>query len=159
MKGGLFPAASSLFGWILRLLGSRRHAGARDRERREAVSAHRQVNPVAWSSMAALLEDLETLGDEFPELFDTDVRERVHEVVRRQLLAQTEPVAVPADLGMLSADGNTRLQALLHSNLESLREVFAIFELDTEQKRSVSFFNAKLKTERGARVEDFFGSP
>ena len=142
----------SALGWLRRLFDPR------ERERRKAVSAHRLGNPVAWSSMAALLEDLETLGDELPELFDTDVRERMHEVVRRQLLAQTESVDVPADLGMLSPEGNERLRELLQSNLVALRQVFEIFELDTEAKRAVSFFNSKLKTERGARVEDFFGS-
>jgi hypothetical protein len=82
----------------------------------------------------------------------------MHQVVRRQLLAQIEPVDVPADLGMFSKEGNARLRELLQSNLATLREVFAIFELDTESKRAVSFYNPKLKTERGARVEDFFGS-
>jgi len=109
--------------------------------------------------MAALLEDLETLADDSAELFDTDVRERMGAVIERQLLTQSEPVAVPADLGMFSPEANRRLQALLTRNLGLLRQVFALFELDTEAKRRLTFFNPKLRTERGTRVEDFFGHP
>ena len=109
--------------------------------------------------MAAFLADLETLADDFEELLDTDVRERMWTVIDRQLLAQSEPVAVPDDLGMFSPEANRRLQALLTRNLGSLRQVFAVFELDTEAKRRLSFFNPKLRTERGTRVEDFFGHP
>jgi hypothetical protein len=123
------------------------------------VAAHREANPVAWSSMAALLEDLEVLADEFPELLDTDVRERLFALVQSQLLAQSEGVAVPSELGMFSTEANGRLQELLSRHLVSLREVFNVFELDTERKRRVSFFNSRLRTERGTRVDDFFGHP
>jgi hypothetical protein len=144
---------STLGSWL------RRYFGIRDKESQAAVAADRESHPVAWTSMASLLEELEELADEFPELLDTDVRQRMYLVVQKQLLAQGERESVPADLGMFSPEGNTKLQELLERNIRALREVFAIFELDTEKKRRVTFFNSRLHTERGTRVEDFFGQP
>ncbi|HKV12052.1 MAG TPA: hypothetical protein VJ725_28160 [Thermoanaerobaculia bacterium] len=114
---------------------------------------------MAWTSMAALLEDLERIGDVHPEIYDTDVRERMGEVVNRVLIRQSGDVQVPEDLGMFSAEGNRALRECLEQNLRNLKAVFEVFSLDTEAKRQRSFFNPRLRTERGAHVEEFFGHP
>jgi len=116
-------------------------------------------HPVAWSSMASLLEDLESLAEEHEELFDTDVRERMWAIVDAVLIRQTSEVAVPDEIGMFTPEANEKVQSALLFNLQRLRETFAIFELDTERKRLDSFFNPRLRTERGRRVDDFFGHP
>jgi hypothetical protein len=115
--------------------------------------------PVAWSSMAHLLENLEQLADDHGEVYDTDVRERMWAVVNQILIKQSAPVDVPDDLGMFTPEANQRLKQILQFNLQRLREVFEIFGLDTEQKRLASFFNQRLQTERGHHVDDFFGAP
>ncbi len=60
---------------------------------------------------------------------------------------------------MFTVDGNRRLKAALEFHLPRLREVFAIFELNTERKRRESFCNPELRTESGRSVDDFFGHP
>jgi len=115
--------------------------------------------PVGWSSMAALLEDLEKLGNEHQELYDTDVRESLWSVIEEGLIQQTNDFKVPQDLGMFSPEANTALAKIMMENIKRLREVFAIFDLHTEEKRRASFFNPELHTESGRSVEDFFGSP
>ena len=47
---------------------------------------------------------------------------------------------------MFTAEGNAKLRAALEFNLTRLREAFAVFRLDTEQKRRQSFFNPRLHT-------------
>ena len=115
--------------------------------------------PVAWSSMATLLYDLEQLGEEHGELYDTAVRERMWTLVERILIKQSAPLEVPEDLGMFSSEANIQLKQILTENLNRLRDVFEVFELDTEQKRFASFHNERLHTEKGHYVEDFFGAP
>jgi len=115
--------------------------------------------PVAWSSMASLLEDLEKIGDEHPEIYDTDVRERMWTVVERVLIKGETGFVIPADLGMFSDEANQRLRAVLDENLRRLETTFRTFELDTEAKRLNSFCNPRLKTERGQHVDAFFGHP
>ena len=60
---------------------------------------------------------------------------------------------------MFSAEGNDALREILEFNLPRLREVFHVFGLKSETARRTSFYNAKLRTERGASVDAFFGAP
>ena len=115
--------------------------------------------PVAWSSMAGLLEDLEQFGSTHEELYDTDVRERLWEAVDAALIRQSDGYAIPTDLGMFSPEANTELASIMSRNIERLRQVFAVFRLDTEQKRLASFLNPNLRTESGRTVDEFFGHP
>ena len=110
--------------------------------------------------MAALLDDLELLAVDHPEIEDTDVRERLAALVEVQLLNQESDVSVPADLGMLTEEGNHRLHTLMTEHISRLREVFAVFGLTTREQRAASFFNPKLRSSRGQLgVDHFFGAP
>jgi hypothetical protein len=110
--------------------------------------------------MAALLDDLELLEAEYSELLDTEVRERLWQVVDQQLLKQETEILVPADLGMFTDQGNQRLRALLQHHLLRLREVFAILGLENPHQREASFLNPKLRSTRGqVGVDHFFGAP
>ena len=115
--------------------------------------------PVAWSSMAALLEDLEQFGETYPEIYDTDVREHMWAVFDSGLIKQISGYAVPMKLGMFSDEANSELAGILKNNLDRLKSIFQTFGLDTEEKRRRSFFNPKLHTEKGTTVDEFFGSP
>ena len=52
--------------------------------------------------MATFLYDLEQLGEEHSEIYDTAVRERMWTLVEKILIKQSGPVDVPDDLGMFS---------------------------------------------------------
>jgi hypothetical protein len=109
--------------------------------------------------MAALLEDLETIGDRHEELFDTDVREHLWEAIEAGLIRQEAGFEVPAQLGMFSEEANAWVAAVLGRHIAQLKEAFKAIGLDSEEKRLASFFNPKLHTPRGATVDEFFGHP
>ena len=115
--------------------------------------------PVAWSTMATFLEDLEKVGDNYPELYDTDVRERLFVLIDDTVLKRRKAVKVPEDLGMSSEEANAELRKVLEENITRINEIFDIFELNSEEKRKISFWNLDLHTENGSRVDEFFGSP
>jgi hypothetical protein len=115
--------------------------------------------PVAWSAMAALLDSLDKLAAQYPELLDTDVRERMWHVVEQQLIKQETDIQILPDLGMFSEEANHQLQTLLHKHLTLLKGVFKAFRLDDESKRLMSFHNPKLVSSEGHHVDYFFGSP
>jgi len=108
--------------------------------------------------MAALLEDLESLGQEHGELYDTDVRERLWAVAETGLIRQSPGYRVPTELGMFTPEANARLVQIMESHLKRLRSTFETFGLDTEEKRALSFHNPRLHTESGKSVDEFFGS-
>lgn len=115
--------------------------------------------PVGWSSMAALLEDLESLGQEHEELYDTDVREQLWACVEAGLIKQLPGFRAPAEFGMFTPEANAKLARIMEENLERLRTVFDAFKLNTEAKRLASFQNPNLHTESGKTVNEFFGAP
>lgn len=117
------------------------------------------AGPVAWSSLAGFLEDLEMVARDHPELFDTDVRERMWSVVDHVLIKQSTGIVIPEAFGMFSPEGNQRVRDVFTLHLNNLRKVFAAFNLDTEEKRLHSFFNPKLHTESGMTIDEFFGHP
>lgn len=109
--------------------------------------------------MASLLEDLEAIGEDAEELYDTAVRERLWALADAYLIRQSAPLSVPDDLGMFSAEANQRLKSVLEAHLPRLDHVFRTLGQETEKQRRVSFLNPQLHTEKGSRVDAFFGSP
>jgi len=77
---------------------------ARALEKSAAPEAADGGRPHAGSSMAAFLEALEGIADIHSEIFDTDVRERMWQVVDRTLITQTSSLDVPDELGMFSPE-------------------------------------------------------
>ena len=110
--------------------------------------------PVAWSSVAAFLEDLEVIGEEHPELYDTDTRRQLWEVADAYLVKMHPELIIPAYPGTLSDTGNDKVRAVLEQNLPHLRDVFKVFELNEERRRA-SLLNPRLTTEKGRHVDDF----
>jgi hypothetical protein len=112
------------------------------------------------SSLAGLLDALEQVAEAHAEVFDTDVRERIWEVVECRYVRLDHSYEIPADLGMFSEQGNRTLRAALEHHLRNLVTVAEVFKLDTDAKRLRSFQNASVKSQhQGFRYDDFFGAP
>lgn len=112
------------------------------------------------SSLAGLLEVLEDIAEEFPEVLDTDVRERIWDVVHRRVILAESGFIVPTGLGMFSEAANRKLSAALQHHLNNLATAFEVCGLKTARERLNSFQNPHVKTPvHGYTYEDFFGSP
>jgi hypothetical protein len=124
----------------------------------QSLKVDTNIDPVAWSSMADLLESLEAFGERYPELYDTDVREQLWLAFDLALLRQEPDFELPGTYGLFSDEANTELAKIVHAQIAHLKEIFAVSSLDTPSKRRVSFLNPKLHTEKGQYVDDFFGA-
>jgi hypothetical protein len=112
------------------------------------------------SSLAGLLEALEDIAEAHPETLDTDVRERIWDVVRHRIILADSGFIIPTDLGLSSEAANRKLSAALQHHLNNLATAFEVCGLKTERERLHSFQNPHVKTPvHGYSYEDFFGSP
>ena len=115
--------------------------------------------PVGWSSLAALLEDLETVGHEHEEIFDTDVRERLWTFLEARFIQHDKKTSIPAEFGMFTPEGNESIRAVFARNTEHLDTIIDVFSLDTYEKRKLTLTNPKLTSAAGNRLDDLFGAP
>jgi hypothetical protein len=120
----------------------------------------RPTPPPGSSALSGLLDALEEVAEQHEEIFDTDVRERMWEVIQHRYLRLEPGFAIPADLGLFSNAGNRRLREALEHHLRNLVAVADVFALDTEDKRLRTISNPAVTSEpRGYRFDDFFGAP
>jgi hypothetical protein len=112
------------------------------------------------SSLAGLLQTLEEIAEEHPELLDTDVRERMWEVVYRRVILGESQFPIPTNLGLFSDAANHKVAQALTHHLNNLSTAFEVCGLKTEQARMHSFQNPSVKTPiHGYTFDVFFGSP
>ena len=118
------------------------------------------VESPGTASLSGLLDGLESVGEAHPELFDTDVRERLWTVIERRYVQLDSAYEIPSDLGMFSDEGNARLRTVLHQHVGNLVAIAEAFQLDTEAKRLQSFQNPDVKSaHQGLTYDAFFGAP
>lgn len=115
--------------------------------------------PVGWTSIAALLNDLEAISNDHEEIFDTDVREQLWAFLELRFIQWNKETPVPLEFGMFTPEGNEKIRRAFESNTENLDTIIDVFRLDTYEKRKLSFTNSKLATEAGNHLDDFFGAP
>jgi hypothetical protein len=118
------------------------------------------ITPPGSSSLSGLLDALEEVAEAHPELFDTDVRERLWTVVERRYVRLDLGYEIPNDLGMHTEGANLRLRAVLEQHLKNLTTIAEIFKLDTEAKRLRTLQNPAVRSQQqGLTYDAFFGSP
>lgn len=118
------------------------------------------TTPPGSSSLSGLLDALDKVAEEHEELLDTDVRERLWEVIERRYVKLDPTYEIPEDLGMFSEAGNRKLRAALEQHLRNLVAIAECFRLDTETKRLRTLLNPAVKSEpHGYTYEHLFGAP
>ena len=115
--------------------------------------------PVGWTSISALLEDLEAVAKEHEEIFDTDVREQLWSFLEIRFIQLKKETPIPAKFGMFSPEGNARIAEVFTRNSGNLDTIIDVFSLDTYEKRLQSFTNPRLTSSAGSHLDDFFGAP
>jgi hypothetical protein len=107
--------------------------------------------------LMALLRRLEAIGDTHFELFDTDVREAMDDVITRGFLKPQAGYIPSATFAMFSDEGNRLVRETLVEFLPAARQAAAHQGLDTFRKRLVAFQNLEVRTEQKNDYNDFFG--
>lgn len=115
----------------------------------------------ADGKMAALLkqvmEELEVIGQEHDELYDTDIRENLFEAVCAGFLKPQAGYRLPDDFGMASEEANRRVKAALQRYIQAANERAVELGLTTPNQRLAAFQNGKVCTDEGQYPDDFFG--
>jgi hypothetical protein len=106
--------------------------------------------------LVRLLDAMEAIGNDHEEIFDTDVRERVGDVIERSLVTQIDTVSVPADLGMFSDDGNEQLRSVLERYLTDATQIAGALGLDESARRS-AVWDEEAASTSGLSVDEFLG--
>ena len=147
LRGACHTAGVGLPSWLRRLFGAPPRLSA-------------PTVPPGTSALAGLLDALEEVAEQHAEVFDTDVREQIWEVVEQRYVRRTRGYVIPATLGMFTDEGNARLRAALEHHLKNLVAIADAFRLDTEVQRLRTIRNPAVASGRKRySFEDFFGAP
>lgn len=109
-------------------------------------------------SLKHLLDELEEIGLDHPEVEDTDVREQMYAVVYRGFIEQTPGYVPPETFGMFETEGNRRVKAALVRFVSEAVPEAKQQGLATPKQRFHAFENGEVTSEGGKPYDDFFGS-
>ena len=105
-----------------------------------------------------LLDNLETIGAEHEELYDTDVREHISDAIMSGFVRQTAGYSLPDEFGMFDADADSAVKAALAQFIERATQAAASQGLDSPQARLDAFQNPEITSSGDQQAYDeFFG--
>ena len=103
--------------------------------------------------LVELMEDLESVGFEHPEVFDTDVRERMADALVRGFVDREPGFELPADFGMFSAAGDQLVRQALQEFLgPALRAAEGMHQRRTRLR---ALWNPYAVSITGSTIDDF----
>jgi hypothetical protein len=106
-------------------------------------------------ALKALLNALDTIAEDHEEVTDTDVRERMRDVVEHALLEPVPGYAVPDEFGMFEPDGNARVKAALVRFVAAAKVEAA--GLTTRRDRLNAFQDIDVVSRDGNTYDEYFG--
>ncbi len=150
--------ASTVFGALIGYLRTRREA--RTATHTGAVQGFTPSTMPGSSTVAALLEDLEALAEEHPEMLDTMVRETLWTALDRAVIRRETGFSLPAEFGLFSDNANLRLRRLLLRFIEAFEQIGALGGLDTPERRRACLLNLSIRSpRRGHTIDTSLGDP
>lgn len=105
-----------------------------------------------------LLERLERIGEEYPDLFNSEVRQAMSNALVDGFARLVPEFALPSSFRMLSAEGNDEVHAALASFLDAARPLAEQQELRTFHQRLAAIQNSAVRTDEGNDFDEFFGT-
>ena len=106
--------------------------------------------------LVRFLDALEAIGAEHEEVYDTDVRERLGAVIEQRLIARSDTVEVPDELGMFSSEGNQLVRTALVNYLAEASTRADAANLD-ESARRAAVWDGEAASSNGTPVDEFLG--
>jgi hypothetical protein len=104
-----------------------------------------------------LLEDLEVVEAEHPEVGDTDVRELMRDAIHDGFISPKAGFTLGEQFAMFTLEGNKKVRDALQRFLDRAATIAAQEGLDTPTARLEAFQNSELQSSGGNYYDDYFG--
>src|SRR6185436_6034063 len=107
-----------------------------------------------------LLLQLEAIGNDHEELFDSEVRERIGDAIMRGFVRPESGYLVPGNLGLSTESGNARVASALCKYIDAANRRSAQLGLGTFHQRLAAFQDKTVRTptDRWNDFDEFFGT-
>jgi hypothetical protein len=102
-----------------------------------------------------LLTDLEEIGEEHGEIYDTECREQMREVIHNAFVFQKEEYVMPNTFGLYSPEGNEFVAKALNRYLIAIEPLTQ--DVQTAKERLAIFQDDEVYSEGGESLDEFFG--
>jgi hypothetical protein len=109
------------------------------------------------AELKTLLNELEDVGRAHEELYDSEVRERMGEVIFLGFLKPEEGYQPPTDFGLYSDEANERVRKALLAYIEVARAAATVLGLTSFHARLAGFQTNDVRSDEGQYFDDFFG--
>ena len=107
-------------------------------------------------ALKRLLDALDAIGEAHGEIGDTEVREKMHEVIYAHVIQPKEDAEMPTELGMFAPEANIAVGAVLSAFVTD-PAVVALKETSTPQERLDAFQDATVFSGEEMMYDDYFG--
>lgn len=114
------------------------------------------MNPIA-KDLKQLLNDLDQVAEVHGEVGDTEVRERMGDVLLAAFFKPAGDARVPEELGMFSPEGNRAVAQALVRFLHAVKPKIGSEGLATPQERLNAFQDEEIESAQGMYYDDYFG--
>jgi hypothetical protein len=109
------------------------------------------------AALIELMEQLEAIGEQHEELYDTDVRERMFEAVKRAFLKPERGYQLPKDFGMFDAASNPPIRDALQKYVTKASQRAHTLGISKPEDRLAAFQDIGAQTKTGQSYDSFFG--
>ena len=106
-------------------------------------------------SLKVLLNALDKIDEDAPEIMDTEVRERIRVAVENALLRPVAGYELPDEFGMFSPEAEKQVRAALVKFIEAARVESA--GLVTFAERLRAFQDGEVESRNGNDYDEYFG--
>jgi hypothetical protein len=107
--------------------------------------------------LRSLLESLEAVGKEHPELFDSDVRHAMSNAIVDGFVRGHGVEAVPTGFGMFSVEADAKVHQAIEAYVVSACRLASEIGIKRFQDRLAAVQNSEVRTCCGSDYDDFLG--
>src|SRR5262245_38094731 len=107
--------------------------------------------------LRSLLEGLEAIEVEHPEVGDTDVRELMRDAIHDGFISPKAEFCLGEAFAMFTPEGNRKVREALRQFLDRVAAIAAQEGLETPEARLEAFQNSDVQSSGGMYYDDYFG--
>ena len=132
------------------------HSKFRKKPRKKSNAPPVRGSPLK-RDLLTLVNDMDAIAKQFPEILDTEVRELMREAVFRGFILGAEKYEVPKNFGLFSKTGNAAVHRAICNFVEAATDLSKEKKLITSEARLAAFQDPNVKARSGAAYDDYFG--